>query len=161
MRKLTTAATLALLMCGCSARVAHVTNLPPGVTEAQAKSYDSAVADLHNIADATSSLRQAVIDLRNAGVFPDDAAYGRTLLGIGKIDQAQQAASSYLRDAPEYFADPQKAKIKEIFSSASSEIQQLNAAGATGIKNPDSLKKINGMIADLTAVVNLVLALAQ
>ncbi len=150
-----------LAACGCAARVRHVTNLPPGVTEQQAKDYDAAVGDLHKIALATSTLRQTVVDLRGAGLFPDDTAFVTALRSIAKIDEGQLAASAYLRDAPEYFAEPQKQKIRDIFASITSEIQRLNSAGVTGIKNQGSLDKVNGLIAELTAVVNLVLALAQ
>jgi len=152
------AAVLAFVLTGCAARVAHVTNLPAGVTEQQAKDYDAAVGDLHKIATVTSTLRQTVIDLRNAGLF-EDTAYSTTLIALTKIDQAQLAASAYLRDAPEYFGEPQKKKIADIFSSIVTQIAQLNFAGATGIKNPASLKQVNGLLAELTAVVNLVLAL--
>jgi hypothetical protein len=152
---------LACSLAGCAARVAHVTNLPPGVTEQQAKNYDAAVGDLHKIALTTSTLRQAVVDLRGAGLFPDDTAFVTALRSLAKIDEAQLAASAYLRDAPEYFAEPQKQKIRDIFASITSEIQRLNAAGVTGIKNPASQDKVNGLITELTSVVNLVLALAQ
>jgi hypothetical protein len=159
-----------LAACGCAARVGHVTNLPAGVTETQAKNYDAAVGDLHKVALVTTTLRQTVLDLRGAGLFPDDAMFVTAIRSIAKIDEAQLAASAYLRDAPEYFAEPQKQKIRDIFASITAEIDRLNAAGVTGIKNPgsqDRIKnpgsqdKVNQLITELTSMVNLVLALAQ
>jgi len=38
-------------LVGCAARVAHVTNLPAGVSEQQAKNYDVAVATCTRSAD--------------------------------------------------------------------------------------------------------------
>lgn len=150
---------LGTYLSGCAARVGHVTDLPQGVTEQQAKNYDAEIANLHKIADVTTTLRRAVISVRGAGAFPDDAAYGKLLLMIGKLDQAQLAATAYLRGAPEYFGETQKQKIKDIFSDVTAEIQQLNASGVTGIKNPDSLKQINTLIGELAGFVNLVLSL--
>jgi hypothetical protein len=146
--------------CGCAARVAHVTNLPAGVTEQQAKNYDAEVANLHKIALVTSTARQTIINLRNQGIT-DDAYLRLTLPLIAKIDEAELAASSYLRDAPEYFAEPQKQRLRDIFQNVLAQLEQLNAAGATGIKNPDSLAKINGLLAELGGVINLVLSLTQ
>jgi hypothetical protein len=155
------AALFTFSLAGCAARVAHVTNLPAGVTEAQAKNYDAAVGDLHKVALVTTTLRQTVLDLRGAGLFPDDTAFVTAIRSIAKIDEYQQAASAYLRDAPEYFAEPQQQKIRDIFNSITAEIQRLNSAGVTGIKNPGSQGKVNQLITELTSVVNLVLALSQ
>jgi phospholipase/lecithinase/hemolysin len=151
-------AVLALALNGCAARVAHVTNLPAGVTEQQAKNYDAAVAGLHKIAATNSALRKSLISLR--GVF-DDRTYGITLLALAKIDEAELSASAYLRDAPEYFGDTQKQRIADIFSNVANQIQALNTEGITGIKDPETLKQVNGLISELTAGVNLVIALTQ
>ncbi len=151
---------LAIALNGCGARVAHVTNLPAGVTEQQAKNYDAAVANLHKIALITSTARQTIINLRNQGIT-DDAYLRLTLPLIAKIDEAELAASAYLRDAPEYFAEPQKQRIRDIFANVLAQIEQLNSAGVTGIKNPDSLKQVNGLLTELAGVVNLVLSLTS
>jgi hypothetical protein len=153
------AAVLAFSLTGCAARVANVTGLPPGVTAQQAINYDAAIGDLHKIAEVTSTLRQSIIVLRADGLFTDGAAFGKALQALAKIDQAQLAASAYLRDAPEYFADTQKQKIADILGSVTQEIQALNTAGATGIKDPNSLNQVNNLITELTGIVKLVLAL--
>jgi hypothetical protein len=115
----------ALLMWGCAARVQHVTDLPPGITEQQVKDWDAEVAALHKIASATSSIRQAVIDLHNAGAFPDSPAYIKVLQSIGKVDQLEQAAAEYLQQTPKTFGQPQKDKVKALVAQIGNELNDL------------------------------------
>jgi len=109
----------------CASRIQHVTDLPPGVTEQQVKDWDAEVAALHKIASATSSIRQAVIDLHNAGAFPDSPAYIKVLQSIGKVDQLEQAAAEYLQQTPKTFGQPQKDKVKALVAQIGNELNDL------------------------------------
>src|SRR5258708_5678938 len=96
---------------GSSKRAAKKTtrrSIAPRVAAQQAKDYDAASGDLQKIARAPSTPPQRVVDLRGAGLSPDDTAFVPAPRSIAKIDEGQLAASAYLRDAPEYFAEPQK-----------------------------------------------------
>jgi len=148
-----------MIFAGCAARIKTVTDLPAGVTLQQAQSWDSAVANLHKIATATSTLRQAVIALNKSGVFPDGPAYASTLNAIVKIDQLQLAASTLLRQAPQNFGAPVKAQVADYVQQISAQLSLLNTQGVTGIKNTSSQQQIAQLISEISAAVQLVLAL--
>lgn len=149
------------LFCGCAARVKTVTNLPPGVTQAQAQAWDSEVATLGKVAAATSALRQAVIGLEQANAFPDTVAYVKALQAVGKIDQAELAASAYLKQQPEYFGVPQKQKVQGLLNDIGAQIQGLNLQTLVGIKDPAQQKQLSTAVGELTSVVNIALALVN
>ena len=151
----------AVLLYGCASRVAHVTNTPAGVTEQQAKDWDAAVADLQKVATVTTGVRQAVIAARNDGAFPDDKAYGLVLQSLAKVDRLQLAASAILKQQPSQFGAGTKVQVGTLIQQILSELQQLNAAGVTGIKNPQSLQAINTLLAEAIAAAKLVLALTS
>lgn len=148
----------AIFFSGCAARVKNVTNLPPGVTLQQAQNWDAAVADLHKIASTVSSLRQALIDLHN-GTMLEDAYYADALRVLASIDQAELAAEAVLRQSPQNFSASAKHQVAGYVQSISTQIQHLNAIGATSIKNPNSLQTVNKLIGDLASVVALILSL--
>jgi hypothetical protein len=148
----------ALFFSGCAARVKNVTNLPPGVTLQQAQNWDSAIADLHKVASTVSSLRQALIDLHN-GTMLEDAYYANALRVLARIDQAELAAEAVLRQSPQNFSASAKQQVAGYVQNISTQIQHLNAMGATGIKNPNSLQTVNKLIGDLTSIVGLILSL--
>lgn len=152
---------LAFFGAGCAARTKTVTNLPPGVTQAEVQAWDSEVAALHKMATITTSVRQAVIALEKDGAFPDTVAYVNALRAIAKIDQLELAASGYLKQRPEYFGVPQKEKVREIVSEIGNEIEGLNLQSLINIKNGDSKTKLSAVVADLVSAMNLALALAQ
>jgi hypothetical protein len=158
---LAAAALFTCTLSGCSARVKTVTNLPAGVTQAQAQAWDSEVATLDKIATATSAVRQAVIGLEKAGAFPDTVAYVKALQTVAKIDQAELAASAYLKQQPEYFGVPQKAKVQGLLNDISSQIQGLNVQTLVGIKDANSQKQLSTVVAELTNAVNIALALVN
>jgi hypothetical protein len=147
-----------MLFAGCAARVKNVTNLPAGVTLQQVQAWDSAIADLHKIASVVSTLRPSLTDLHAGGAL-DDAYYGDALRVMGTIDQAELAAVAVLQQSPQNFSASAKQQVAGYIQTISTQIQHLNAIGATGIKNPKSLQTVNGLIADLTSVVALILAL--
>lgn len=162
-----------LSLAGCASRVANVTSLPAGVTVQEAKRWDAAVADLHKIALTTSFLRQALIDVcgSQSAVIPassgqtpqpacDRTAYGLALQTVGKIDELQLSAGQALRQQPQHWGVSNKVVIAQYAQEILGQIQQLNSAGLTGIKNPASLKKINGLVAELQGAAKLVAALA-
>lgn len=152
---------LACALSGCPARVKNITNLPPGVTQAQVQAWDSEVATLGKIATATSALRQAVISLEKQNAFPDTVAYVKALQAVAKIDQAELAASAYLKEQPQYFGVPQKAKVQGLLNDIGAQIQGLNLQTLVGIKNPEHQKQLSAVVADLTNVVNIALSLAN
>lgn len=152
---------LAAALAGCAARTQHVTNLPPGVTQKQAQDWDTAVANLQKISTVTTTLRQAVIKLNQDGLFVDSPHYVTVLQQIGKIDQFQITAAEFLKKSPQTFNADTKTRLAGYLDQISQAITELNAAGTTGIKNPDSLANVNGLITQLTASANLILALTQ
>jgi len=152
---------MAWALGGCSARVAHVTNLPAGVTEQQAKDWDAAVRDLHQIAVTTNALREAVVAVRTAGSFPDDHAYAVTLESIAKVDALQIQAAGFLRQSPNNFGASQKQVITANVSAIAQELQTLNSTGVTGIKDKASLSTVNTALANLTGWVSVVLNLTS
>jgi hypothetical protein len=151
----------AFLAGGCASRVKNVTNLPPGVTQAEVQNWDKEIAALHKMATITSSLRQGVIGLEKANAFPDTVAYVNALRAIAKIDQLELAASDYLKQQPEYFGQPQKDKVKGILGDIAAEIQTLNVQSLAGIKNQDTAKEVNTLATELSATLNLALSFAN
>jgi hypothetical protein len=152
-----------MLFAGCAARVKNVTNLPAGVTLQQAQAWDSAIADLHKIASTVSTVRQTLTQLHaaqyNGAPILSDVAYGEAMRMIGNVDNLELSAEVVLRQSPQNFSVAAKQKVTFYVQSISTEIQQLNTLGATGIKNPTSLKTVNSLLADLTATVALILSL--
>jgi hypothetical protein len=151
---------LVLLFDGCAARVAHVTDLPAGVTEAQAKNYDAAVADLHKIADLNSAARQAIIAVRGSGAFPNDAEYAKAITAIGHIAQYEIEAVQFLQQQPKSFGAPQQQKLKSELSLISDELATLNSIGSLpGIKSAGTQSTVGQIIAEITGTANLILGL--
>lgn len=150
---------LILSMSGCAARVAHVTDLPTGVTEQQAKNWDAAIADLHKIADLNSTLRKAVIIIRNDGLFTSDEYYTKALTAVGRIDQYELESVNYLQQQPKLFSESQRQKLQSEMGLISDEISTLVMINATGIKNEGSKTTVGQIIGEITAVANLILAL--
>lgn len=152
------AVVLACTLSGCAARVKNVTNLPPGVTVKQAQDWDAAVADLHKVASLVSTARKTLGELHDYGAATNDY-YVEALRAIAHIDQLELSAEAVLRQAPQHFTDTTKGQVKSYVDQIATELQKLNGEGATGIKNADSLSKMNGMIGEVVAVVNLILTL--
>ena len=147
-----------MLFAGCAARVKNVTNLPPGVTLQQAQNWDAAIADLHKIASTVSAVRKAIIDLHTGGALADDY-YVDALRVMAKIDQLEIASEGVLRQSPQNFSASAKQQVAGYVQQITAQITNLNAIGATGIKNPKSLQQVNALLGDLTAVVSLILSL--
>lgn len=152
---------LAIYCGGCAARVKNVTNLPPGVTQAEAQQWDSEVANLHKIADVASTLRQTVITLHTSGELTDDVVYVKALQSLGRVDQVEIQAVQYLKAQPSTFGTSQKTTIKLYVQQIAQELLTLNSIGATGIKNPDSQKAVNSLLTEISTAANLVLSLTQ
>lgn len=163
MKRILLSIALACSLTGCAARVKNVTNLPPGVTMQQAQSWDAAVADLHKIASTVSTLRKAVTDLHGAQYdgkpVLSDVYYAEALRILGNADMLELAAEGVLRKSPQNFSADTKTQVAFYAQQISTELQQLNAAGATGIKNPTSLQQVNNLVGELASIVSLVLAL--
>jgi hypothetical protein len=149
------------LMFGCAARVKTVSNLPPGVTQKQAQDWDTEVATLGKVATATSALRQAVIGLERAGAFPDTVAYVKALQSVAKIDQAELAASAYLKEQPQYFGVTQKQKVQGLLNDIGAQIQGLNLETLVGIKDAEQQKTLSKTVGELVSLVNIALALVN
>jgi|GEM_PF-1682193 len=151
----------AVVFCiaGCAARVKNVTDLPPGVTQKQAQDWDTAVQDLNKIASITSAARTTVIELHTAGLLKDGPAYVTALTVVGKIDELQLAASAVLKQSPSNFSQTTKSQVQAYMNQIVAQIQTLNQSGVTGIKNPNSQQQIGDLIANITSLVALILAL--
>ena len=150
---------VSLALLGCAARQKNVTNLPAGMTQQQAQSWDTAVANLNKIAATTSTLRQAVIDVRNAGGFPNNTAYAATLQSLAKIDLLQVAAAGVLQQSPQDFSAGAKSQVASYVQQIAAALQGLNTADVSSIKDASSLTTINNLIGEISAAVGLILAL--
>jgi hypothetical protein len=149
----------AFSLAGCAARVTHVTDLPAGVTEQEAKNWDAAVAGLHKVADLNTAVRKAVITARNAGAFPNDAAYATVLTTVGHVAQYEKESSDYLKQQPKTFGEPQRQKMKSEFQLIGGELQTLTSIGALpGIKNPDTQSTVQQIIVEIITTLNLILS---
>jgi hypothetical protein len=150
---------VAVALSGCAARVKTVTNLPAGVTQQQAQSWDTAVANVHKIADGTSAARQAVIAANKQGVFPDGPAYITTLEVLGRVDKLQLASDAVLKQSPNNFSDSTKAKIQANMQQISAQLTTLNQEGLTGIKSSGTQQQVGQLITEVTSAVALILTL--
>jgi len=149
---------LSLVFCGCAAKKT-VTNLPAGVTQTQVQQWDSAVQYLNKIATVNTTLRQTVIALNKSGVIPDGKVYGDMLTAIGKIDQAQISASSFLQAYPNTWTPGLATQIQQYVNIISAQLTAITQDGLAGIKDANSQKQVTALIAEITAAANLVLAL--
>jgi hypothetical protein len=150
---------VAWLMGACAPRVKTVTNLPAGVTQQQAQQWDSAVATLHKIASTTSTLRKTVIQLHDQGIFPDSPAYAETLRIIANADVLELNAANFLKKTPSEFGLTQKQFISAQMQAMIGELNQINSEGLLGIKNSAAQKQVSGLLTELTAAAQLILAL--
>lgn len=150
---------LAVSLSGCAARTKTVTNLPPGVTQQQVLAWDSAVADLDKLSQAVTTVRVAVMDLNKQGVFPDGPHYVTALQIIGKIDQLEISAATVLQQSPQNFDASTKTKVADYLTQISQQLVLLNNEGTTGIKNASSLQTINTLIAQIPAIIALIMQL--
>jgi hypothetical protein len=157
-----------LAFTGCAARQKTVTNLPAGVTQAQAQSWDTAVANLDKIAQTTSTLRQAVIALNGATVtdaqgahkvIPDGATYAAILTSIGKIDQAQLDAVQYLRAQPQNWGISTQTRIKNDVTLIQAELLNITGQQLAGIKNTASQQQVSALISVIGNAATVILSL--
>jgi len=153
------ACSLTVAIAGCAARVKTVTNLPAGVTQTQVQNWDAAVADLQKIASVTTSLRQSVISLNKAGVFPDGPAYADTITGIGKIDELQIEASNYLQSVPSDWSLPTQQKILAETQQIQAILTDMTNTGIVGIKDPASQSQVATLISNIGAAAALIISL--
>lgn len=157
-RNLFLAVCLTITLTGCAARTKNVTNLPAGVTLKQAQDWDSAIANLHKVASTVSTLRQTLTDVHNSGVLSNEY-YADGLRAIAHVDQLELSAENVLRQSPQNFSLATKQKVNGFIQQIIVEIEHLNEAGTTGIKNANSLKQVDNLLAEMAAVVNIILAL--
>ena len=161
--KIFLAVALVCSLSGCAARVKNVTNLPPGVTLQEAQNWDTAVANLHKIATVVATLRKTVTALHGAQYdgqpVLSDAYYAEALRMLGNADLMELAAEGTLRKSPQNFSAGTKTQVAFYVQQITAEMQQLNAAGTTGIKNPKSLQEVNNLLAESASIAALILAL--
>lgn len=149
---------IALGLGGCAPRVKTVTDLPTGVSQQSVQQWDAAVANLHKIAATTSTIRKVMTQLHIDGVFPDEP-YAKALRSIANVDILEGNAAHLLEQTPKTFGLTQKQFVDANMNAILGELRQAVPEGVLGIKNPDSQKQVNTLLAELTATVNLVLAL--
>lgn len=165
------AAMFALGFWGCGARVKHVTNLPPGVTEQQVKNWDSAVGGLHKIALTTTTLRQTIIALNKATytepgkteaekVIPDGKIYIALLSGTARVDQAQIDAANFLKTVPNTWSASTQDKIRAYLNAIVEQIGNMTDQGIIGIKNPASQQQVKQLLGEIRDTAGLILSLA-
>lgn len=154
-------AVLALAVClaGCAARTKTVTDLPPGVTQQQVQAWDTAVANLDKLSQAVTTVRVTLMDLNKQGIFPDGPHYVTALQIVGKIDQLQISAASVLQQSPQNFNASTKTQVASYLTQISQQLVLLNNEGTTGIKNASSLQTVNNLIAQIPALIALIMQL--
>lgn len=150
---------------GCAARQSTVTNLPTGVTQAQVQSWDSAVGNLHAVAIANSNLRQAVIALHaqttpNGAPLVSDDVYSRIIIAIGKIDQAENAASGVLSQTPNNWNQSVKGQVAAYTAQIAAALQVLNGEGIAAAKGSSREQQIGQFIGNIAAAIQIIAALA-
>lgn len=157
-----------LTLAGCAARQKAVTGLPAGVTETQAQNWDTAIANLDKIAQTVSTLRQTVIALNGVTVtdsqathkvIPDGATYAAILTGIGRVDQAQLDAVTYLKAQPQNWNATTQAKVKNDVTLIRAELQAIVSQQLVGIKNPNAQQQVQALITQLGTAAAAILAL--
>ena len=164
MRNLLILAVAALALSGCAARQQTITNLPVGVTQTQVQAWDTAVSKLHTVATVSSTLRQTVITLHNTigpngqALIPSGNAYVMILDSIGKIDQAENAASVFLQTVPNNWPASTKAQIAGYMSAISSALTTLTQEGTLGIPAANQAN-VTGLITSIGSAVTAILAL--
>ena len=146
---------------GCAPRVGTVANTPPGVTQPQVQNWYAATGAFTKIADVDHQILAGVVGFHDSGLWSDTGSYEISLRALGRIEQIQIEAATFLKTVPDDWSKSTREKIQTYTNEMSAEIQKVNASGATGIKNPDSLATINALIADLTKTANLVLTLVN
>lgn len=147
---------LCLTVCGCAARQKSVTSLPAGVTLAEVQHWDTAVANLDKIAQANSTLRQAIVALNQQGVISDGEYYGKFLTALGKIDQLQIDAVQFLKSQPKNWGVSTQLKVKNDLALMQQELLNITQQQLAGIKSANAQKQVGTLvteIGDLAAIV--------
>lgn len=152
---------LAGTIAGCAARVKTVTNLPAGVTQAQVQKWDSAVADLKTAAASTSSLRQAVEGLNKQGILPDGPAYTAILTDIGKADELEADAATFLQSVPNDWSLSTQNKVQAYMQQIQVLLTDMVNSGAVGIKDAAAQTNVTSLIKTVGDAVSLVISLTQ
>jgi hypothetical protein len=148
-----------LVFSGCAARVNHITNLPPGVSEQSVKNWYSAVGAMKKIRDIDHSLYLTVTSLRDNKVWTDDASYTVALTSVGRLEATEIEANQFLESVPNDWSQPTQLKMQNYMNAISAAIQDLNTGGVTGIKDAGTLASVNNSIKSITVSVSLILSL--
>lgn len=146
------------LLFSCSAQKT-VTNLPPGVTQTQVQQWDSAVQDLQKISQLTTTLRQTVIALNKSGVIPDGKVYVAILTSLGKIDQAQIDASTFLQAQPKNWGASTQTKVQNDVALIQQELNTILQQQLAGIKDAGAQQQVSSLISEIAGAANLIVAL--
>lgn len=169
MKKTISVVLVALLLSGCAARQKNITNLPAGVTQAQAQKWDTAIADLDKIAQTVSTLRQAVIALNKTTVtdstgthkvLEDGPTYARILTAIGKIDQAEIDATAFLKAQPQNWGVNVQTKVQNEMAIIQQQVVILNHQGLSGIKDPNTQVQVENLVGNLGSLATLLISAA-
>lgn len=92
-------------------------------------------------------------------IFPSGPNYVITLEVIGKIDQVEVAAVSFLNGVPNNWSQSTKTQVANYMNQITALINQLNSQGVTGIRNKDSQSQVAQTISNIVSLVNLTLQL--
>ncbi len=160
MKRLFPAIALLLLISGCAARNKTVTNLPTNVTLAQVQNWDTAVADLDRFSTAITTARQTVISLNKQGVFPDGPQYIATLNGLGRADQLEVEAATFLKGVPNDWSQSTQSEFSAYVTQISAALSDIVKQGTVGIKNPTSQQQVVALISNAAAIIGIVLSLS-
>lgn len=153
---------LAVSMAGCAAKNTTVTNLPAGVTQAQVANWTNAVNDLQQAQSLTHGGVTTVIALnrQTPSVFPDGPAYAATLGGLGKAEQIEIQAATFLKTVPNNWSASTSSQVLTYSTQILAQLSTAQAQGAIGIKAPASVTAVTNIINQVVTLINLVKSLA-
>lgn len=139
-----------------------VTNVPVGVPEQRVVNWFAAVGALEDATSVTDAAKTAVIQLNKTvgpdgnPILPDGSAYAGILTSVGKALQLEGEAARFLKTVPKTWDESTQTKLLSWIDPILAELQNINTLGVTGIKNPQSLQRINGFITQIRMSIQLI-----
>lgn len=154
-----TTATLLLAFCLTLAACAShrtVTNLPPGVANAQVNNWISATTDLQNAQAATHTAFVGAVELNRSGVIPDGQAYGETLTALGRATQLEIEFAQFLNTVPNNWSLSTSAKATTYVNQILAQLTAANAGGLLNVKNPATGTALSDLLGTAVKLLTLI-----
>lgn len=152
---------LGFVTSSCGNKI-KVTNVPVGVPEQEVVNWFAAVGALEDATFVTDAVKTAVIQLNKTvgpdgnPILPDGPAYAGILTSIGKALQLEGEAARFLKTVPKTWDESTQKQLLSWIDPILAELQNINTLGVTGIKNPQSLQRINEFITQIRMSIQLI-----